>query len=104
MKQVDPTVLVALVSLIGLVISGGFGLMVAVITNRKEKKNAAEEAFDKAAEKASAEKEEMLRERIALRDEQIASLNQRLLDRDNEIRRLSELLEGGQPYLGPGAT
>jgi len=84
----DPTVVVALVSVIGIAISGAFGVLVAVITNRKEKSDAAARAAERAAEKATTEMEEALRERITLRDEQIAQLKLTIVDLEATIERL----------------
>lgn len=84
----DPTVFVAVISAIGVVISGGFGVLVAVITNRKEKKSTAEIAAEQAADKAAEEKEEALRERILLRDEQLLAAQKRIQELEAENSRL----------------
>lgn len=92
MSKWDPTIVVALVSIIGIVISGAFGVLVAVITNKKEKNDAAGRAAEQAADRATSEKEEALRERIQLRDEQIAQLKLTIVDLEATIERLRRRL------------
>lgn len=84
----DPTVVVALVSAAGIVISASFGVLIAVITNRKETTGSAEIA----AEKASEEKEEVLRERIQLKDEQLAHYKLMIVDLEADNERLRRKL------------
>lgn len=64
----DNATTVAVFSFLGIVISTGIGALVSVVTNRSEKQQTAETAMERT-----------LRERIVLRDEQIADLTQ---DRD----------------------
>lgn len=80
----DPNVLVAVVSASGVIVSAGFGVLIAVITNRRETKGSAELAADKASD----EKEEVLRERIQLKDERIAALTLKIVDLEAENARL----------------
>ena len=54
----------------------------AMLTNRREAENAADDAM-----------EQTLRERIALRDEQIAALERKVQNRDDKIARLELELE-----------
>lgn len=88
MSKWDPSIVVAIVTVVGVVISAGFGTLVALATNRKEKNSSALRAVELATEKASAEKEEALRERLQLRDEQNVALRLHIVDLEAEISRL----------------
>lgn len=86
--SLDPTIAVALVSAAGIVISASFGVLVAVITNRKETTGSAENAAEQAANKAHEEQEDALRERLLLRDEQIVALKLKNAELEAENARL----------------
>jgi uncharacterized protein (DUF3084 family) len=78
----DPAVIVALVSVGTAAVTTAGGVLVAFLTNRREAENSAEDAM-----------EMTLRERIALRDEQIAALERKVANRDDKIHRLEAELE-----------
>ena len=78
----DPAIIVALVSIATAVVTTAGGVLVAMLTNRREAENAADDAM-----------EQTLRERIALRDEQIAALERKVQNRDDKIARLELELE-----------
>ncbi len=88
MEKLDPTILVALVSLVGIIISAAFGLLVAVVTNRKETKSSAEEAADQTLETAQDLTTSLYKERLAFKDEQIAQSKLIIIDQAAEIARL----------------
>lgn len=77
----DATVQVAVIGIITTLVTTAGVVVVAIINNRKERGTAAESAMERT-----------LRERILLRDEQIADLKTDLVERDVEIVRLKELL------------
>lgn len=77
----DPSVLVAVSSVaIALVTTAG-GLGVAALTGRREAENAADAVLD-----------EVTAQRLALKDEQIAALEQKVRNRDDRIARLEARL------------
>lgn len=78
----DPAIIVALVSVATAVVTTAGGVLVAMLTNRREAENAADDAVEKA-----------LRERLELRDEQIAALEKKVQNRDDKIARLELELE-----------
>lgn len=78
----DPAIIVALVSVGTAIVTTAGGVLVAALTNRREAENAADDAM-----------EQTLRERIALRDEQIAALERKVQNRDDKIARLELELE-----------
>lgn len=75
--------IVALVSIGTAIVTTAGGVVVALMTNRREAENAADDA-----------RESTLRERIALRDEQIAALEWKVRNREERITQLqAELAE-----------
>lgn len=78
----DPALTVGLVSIATAIVTTAGGVAVAMLTNRREAENAADES-----------RELTLRERLALRDEQIAALERKLENRDDKIARLELELE-----------
>lgn len=77
----DPAIWVAVLGLGGVIITGAVAVVVALITNGRERTNAAEGTLEKT-----------LRERIALRDEQINEL------RDDNAELKAENLELREKY------
>lgn len=75
----DPTVQVAIIGVFATFITTMGVIIVAVINNRKERTGAAEEGI-----------ESSLRERIVLRDEQIAELRADLAEAREEIEKLKK--------------
>lgn len=84
----DPSVVVAVTSVGTAIVTTGGGVLIAVLTNRREAENAAETAADESAEKAEKDLEATLRERLALKDEQIEALEFKVRNRDEKIARL----------------
>lgn len=78
----DPSLLVAVVSVGTAALTTAGGVLVAFITNRREAENAADDAM-----------ELTLRERLTLRDEQIIALERKVQNRDDKIARLELELE-----------
>lgn len=78
----DPALIVGLVSVATAIVTTAGGIVVATLTNRREAENAADDA-----------RELTLRERITLRDEQIAALERKVQNRDDKIARLELELE-----------
>lgn len=78
----EPAVIVALVSIGTAMVTTAGGVLVALLTNRREAENAADDA-----------RESTLRERLALRDEQIAALENQKANRDQRIARLEGTIE-----------
>jgi hypothetical protein len=74
---VDPTVQVALIGIFTTVVTTIGVIGVAVLNSRKERGSAAESAMERT-----------LRERITLRDEQIADLREELAEEEATIARL----------------
>lgn len=94
----DPSLLVALVSILTAAVTTSGGVAVAVLTNRREAENAADDT-----------REETLRERLTLRDEQIANLiaqvNERTAERDAARAERDALrAEKDRPHGRPSAT
>lgn len=73
----DPSILVAIVSVATAFVTTLGGVLVAIITNRREAENAADDAMAMT-----------LRERLVLRDEQIAGLEHKVRNRDAIIAQL----------------
>lgn len=84
----DPTIAVALVSIITAIVTTSGGVAIAIVTNRREAENAAVKAADTAEERAESAKVEALNARLTLRDEQIAALEIQKRNRDDRIARL----------------
>lgn len=78
----DVTVQVAFVGILTTMVTTAGVVLVAIINNRKERGQAAESAMERT-----------LRERIILRDEQIADLKVDLAERDRIIAQQAEELE-----------
>lgn len=85
----DPSVVVAVTSVGTAVVTTGGGVLIAVLTNKREAQNAAETAADESADKAEKDLEATLRERLALKDEQIEALEFKVRNRDEKIARLT---------------
>lgn len=68
----DTAVTVAVFSFLGIVVSAAFGAVVSLATNRREKQQTAETTMER-----------VLRERLLLREEQLA-------DKDLDIQRITE--------------
>lgn len=84
----DPSILVAISSVaIALVTTAG-GLGVAALTGRREAENAADAVLD-----------EVTAQRLALKDEQIAALEQKVRNRDDKITRQEATIERLQARL-----
>lgn len=89
----DPSVLVAISSVaIALVTTAG-GLGVAALTGRREAENAADEVLDKVTS-----------QRLALKDEQIAALEQKVRNRDDKIDRQAEEITSLKAQLATRGT
>lgn len=73
----DPTVQVALVGVVTTALTTAGIVGVAIVNNRRERSGSAESAVEKT-----------LRERIVLRDEQIAGLREDIADKDRVILEL----------------
>lgn len=73
----DPSLLVAVVSVATAAVTTSGGVAVAILTNRKEAENAADDS-----------RELTLRERLILKDEQIAALEIQKRNRDERVARL----------------
>lgn len=73
----DPSLLVAVVSVATAAVTTSGGVAVAILTNRKEAENAADDTLEKAQQ-----------ERLTLKDEQIAALEIQKRNRDERIARL----------------
>jgi hypothetical protein len=84
----DPTIAVALVSILTAIVTTSGGVAIAIVTNRREAENAAVKAADTAEERAESAKVEALNARLVLRDEQIAALEIQKRNRDERIARL----------------
>lgn len=78
----DPAVGVAVVGLFGTITTGGATVIVSQLNSKKERANAAESAVEKT-----------LRERLLLRDEQIAELKEDLERADKRADRLQAQVE-----------
>lgn len=79
----DPSLLVAVVSVATAIVTTSGGVAVAILTNRREAENAADDS-----------RELTLKERITLRDEQIAARDQTIADLRAENARLRARLKG----------
>ena len=93
MDSWDPTVVTALFSLIGLVISASFGFLVSIVTGRRETQNAAKKAADEATEKAEKNKEDAFEAPTRLKDEERRVLTEHANRLMAEKRELAELYE-----------
>jgi TolA-binding protein len=89
----DPTIAVAIVTAIGFVISSSIAGLITYATNRREPKSAAEEAAEEATSRAVEEKEEVLLQRIALREDQILGLERKVKRQADDIAKLKMQLE-----------
>jgi chromosome segregation ATPase len=69
---VDAPILIALISTAGVLITGLASVLVAVITNRRESRNAASDAAERSADEAARAQLAAKDERIQLRDEQLS--------------------------------
>lgn len=65
----DPVIAVAIFSFLGVMVTATAGVIVAIMTNAKERKQASESTMEKA-----------LRERLTLRDEQLDDLKEELAE------------------------
>lgn len=72
----DTPILLAIISTSGVLITGLASVAVALVTNRRESKNAADEASDEGAKQQLAVRDE----RIALRDEQLRLKDEQLAE------------------------
>lgn len=72
----DTAIIVAALGLSGTVVVALIGMVVNLATNKTRVHTAAEEAVLLSAEKAQEDKEQALRERLLLRDEKIAALEE----------------------------
>lgn len=77
----DSTILVALTSVLIAAITAAGGIIVAIITSKKESTNSAEMAMKSTMD-----------QRLTLRDEQIEVLRRRVANRDETIQLLREEL------------
>lgn len=77
----NATVQVALIGIITTIVTTAGVIIVAIVNNRKERGTAAESAMERT-----------LRERIILRDEQIADLKADVEERDKQILKLEEIV------------
>lgn len=93
MDSWDPTVVTALISLIGLVISTTFGFLISIVTSRHETQNAAKKAADEATEKAEKNKGDAFEALIRLKDEEHRVLTEHANWLMAEKRELAELYE-----------
>lgn len=93
---VDPTLAVAVTSVLTAAISVVGGVAVAVVNNRRETTNAAETAAEGEAEKAREEREAATAARLALRDEQIDALEWKVRNREARIAQLEIDLAAAQ--------
>lgn len=84
----DPSVVVAVTSVATAVVTTAGGVMIAILTNRREAENAAETAVEDSVEQANRDKEAALRERLTLKDEQIEALEFKVRNRDEKVARL----------------
>lgn len=89
----DPTIAVALVSIVTAIVTTSGGVAIAILTNRREAENAAIGAAEAAEDKAESAKVEALNARLVLRDEQIAALEIKVRNRDERIARLEARLQ-----------
>lgn len=85
----DPSVVVAVTSVGTAVVTTGGGVLIAVLTSKREAENAAETAADDSAEKAERDLERSLRERLVLKDEQIDALEFKVRNRDEKVARMT---------------
>lgn len=85
----DPTIVVALISTVGVFLTAAGAVVVAVVTNRKEKAGSAESAI-----------EATLRERISLKDEIIDAKEDRIDELVMELKQVREALHVAQVQLG----
>lgn len=90
----DAGIAVALASVGTAIVTAAGGVLVALLTNRKEAENAAEQAAEAASEKANLDRVAALQERLALKDEQIAALEWKVRNRDEQIAQLGREREG----------
>lgn len=77
----DPSLLVAVVSVATAAVTTSGGVAVAMLTNRREAENSAEGVLD-----------QVQQERLTLKDEQIAALEVKVQNRDDRIARLTHEL------------
>jgi uncharacterized protein HemX len=90
---VDPTTAVALAGVLTAVVTTSGGVAVAIVTNRRERENAAEKAAEAQEDRAETARVKALEERLTLRDEQIAALELQKRNRDEQIARLKAELD-----------
>lgn len=91
----DPTLAVAFVSIITALVTTSGGVLIALVTNRKEAENAAVRAAENAEERAEGAKHEALEALIRLRDEQVENLanrNERLQSDNDRLRSENDRL------------
>jgi len=70
----DPTTAVALAGVMTAVVTTSGGVAIAIVTNRRERENAALKAAEAKEDAAESAKVEALQARLELRDEQIAHM------------------------------
>lgn len=70
----DPTTAVALAGVMTAVVTTSGGVAIAIVTNRRERENAAVKAAEAQEDRAETAKVEALQARLELRDEQIAHM------------------------------
>lgn len=81
----DPVIAVAIFSFLGVVVTATAGVIVAIFTNTKERKQASESTMEKA-----------LRERLVLRDEQLEDLREELIE--EKARHQKDLMKAEARY------
>lgn len=84
----DPTTAVALAGVLTAVVTTSGGVAIAIVTNRRERENAAMKAAEAQEDRADNARVEALNERLELRDEQIAHQAALIAHLRNEIARL----------------
>lgn len=86
----DPTTAVALAGVLTAVVTTSGGVAIAVVTNRRERENAAIKAAEAQEDRAESAKVEALEGRLLLRDEQIALQVAQIAHLRAEIARLKK--------------
>lgn len=89
----DPTIAVAIVTAIGLVLSSAIAAIITHSGNKRETKSAASEAAEQTAARAAEEKEELMIQRLAYRDDQILGLEKKVERMNLDRIKLQEQLE-----------
>lgn len=84
----DPTTAVALAGVLTAVVTTSGGVAIAIVTNRRERENAAIKAAEAQEDRAESARVQALEARLTLRDEQIAALEMKVRNRDERIARL----------------